>query len=109
MSAMAFSASGVTVAFIFMNLSSWLRHRDYARRAKRCIEANGAAGEQATYPSRSAEVSRQQPGRYRLATVALVADVGAGETLEDRREAFRHVAVNARGPDVVDHPVLRDH
>jgi hypothetical protein len=52
----------------------------------------------------SGQMGRQQPGRNRLAPVALVADVGEGELgVIDVAE----VGVNSGRPDLIDHPVLR--
>lgn len=54
-------------------------------------------------------MSRQQPGRNRLAAVGLVAYALEPNTQVRRQVARRQVAMDSRRPDLIDHPVLRHH
>ncbi len=53
----------------------------------------------------SAQVRRQKPAGNRLAAVGFVSKFDAGQT----REPVGHIAIEARGSDVVENPVLRNH
>ena len=69
--------------------------------------AEQCAGSDVSPAGGSAQVCPQQPGSYRLAIIALVSDVDAGE-LGKVGELSGHVGVDAGRADVVDHPVLAD-